>query len=82
MEVHDIGLGDSKDGSTLHMANQYEQREHGCSGEAAALLRRKDIGVQGWAESKGPVNSSLLNKVLTMGRWTQRPIQSFEGKFQ
>lgn len=48
------------------MANQDEQEEHGCSGDAAALLSRR-MRHKRWEDAKSSVNSSPLNKVLAMG---------------
>lgn len=55
------------DGSTLFVENQYGQGERGCPGESAALLSRWDVDMERWADSKGSVNTTPLNKLLTMG---------------
>lgn len=55
------------DGFTLFMANQYEQGEHGCPGEAAVLLSSKDVDMERWADSESSFNPTTLNKELTMG---------------
>lgn len=49
------------------MANQYGQGEHVWSGETAALLSRKDAGMERWVDSKTSVNPNPVNKGLTMG---------------